>query len=269
MYREVGGVRVHHVEHGDGVPFVVLHGAGVDHREVAGALEPLLGDVAGLRRVYPDLPAHGRTVAPAHLTAGDDVVEVLLRFVDRVAGGGPFVIGGHSLGGYLARAVAARRPDRVVGLALVCPAARSARDVPAHRVLHDEPGAADVLDRVDVPGFEEYLVVRTARTAQAYRDHVLPGTRLCDEDGFGQVYGRWALRDAPDADAPQPYPTLILAGRHDASVGWADAVKLLDVYPRASLTVADGAGHALLHEQPDLVAALLRHWIAGLGLPTA
>jgi pimeloyl-ACP methyl ester carboxylesterase len=46
-------VPVHYVEHGDGTPVLVLHGANVDHREMTGALEPVFDGVDGYRRVYP------------------------------------------------------------------------------------------------------------------------------------------------------------------------------------------------------------------------
>ena len=85
---------------------------------------------------------------------------------------------------------------------------------------------------------------------------------LVDEAALERIFSRWVLSDAPGVDRPQHYPTLILAGRQDSSVGWAGAGDLVDVYPRASFAVVDGAGHALLHEQPEVVAALLRHWIA-------
>src|SRR4051794_1450110 len=56
-----GEVVVFHVAHGTGRPVLVLHGAGVDHREAEACFEPALDGVAGLRRVYPDLPGMGRT----------------------------------------------------------------------------------------------------------------------------------------------------------------------------------------------------------------
>jgi pimeloyl-ACP methyl ester carboxylesterase len=259
---EVGDVRVHYVEHGHGLPFVVLHGVGVDHREIAGALEPLLDAVPGLRRLYPDLPGMGGTAAPSRLRSNDDVVEVLLGFLDRVAGGQRVLVGGHSLGGYLARAVAARRRDRVGGLLLVCPAGRQAHDVPPPTVVRTDANATEVLDPGDVGGFEEYFVVRTSATARLYRERVLPGTALVDDSALERILARWALRDEPGADDPQDCPTLILAGRQDSSVGWADSAALLEVYPRATLAVVDGAGHALPHEQPQVVADLVRHWLA-------
>ena len=38
-------------------------------------------------------------------------------------------------------------------------------------------------------------------------------------------------------------------------------IGLLRRYPRATLAVIDGAGHALPHEQPTLLAALLHEWL--------
>jgi pimeloyl-ACP methyl ester carboxylesterase len=63
---------------------------------------------------------------------------------------------------------------------------------------------------------------------------------------------------------PQPFsaPTLIVAGRQDSTVGYAGAVDLLDRYPRATLAVVDGAGHALPHEQPEVLYALIAEWLA-------
>jgi pimeloyl-ACP methyl ester carboxylesterase len=266
VHCEVGDVRFHYVEHGHGLPFIALHGAGADHREVAGALEPAFvnppGNLPGLRRIYPDLPGMGGTAAPSRLGSNDDVVDVLVDLVDRVVGDERFVIGGHSLGGYLARAVAARRRDRVAGLALFCPTAAASRDVPPHAPVRTEGDPAGELAPDDVAGYEEYVVVRTPLTARRYRDRVVPGTRLVDEAALERIFDRWVLRDTPDHGDRQPYPTLILAGRQDSAVGWAGAADLLDVYPRATFAVIDGAGHGLLHEQPELVTALLQHWLA-------
>jgi pimeloyl-ACP methyl ester carboxylesterase len=57
----VNGIPVQFVEHGSGTPVLGLHGVDVDHREMAGSLEPLFADRPGDRRIYPDLPGMGRT----------------------------------------------------------------------------------------------------------------------------------------------------------------------------------------------------------------
>jgi pimeloyl-ACP methyl ester carboxylesterase len=56
--------------------------------------------------------------------------------------------------------------------------------------------------------------------------------------------------------------TVIVAGRLDSTVGYAAAADLLDHYSHASLAVVDDAGHALPHEQPELLRALLAEWLA-------
>src|SRR3954469_20297063 len=154
MRTRAGQVVVHYVAHGTGRPVLVLHGAGVDHRETEACFEPVLDGVAGLRRIYPDLPGMGRTIAPATLRSADDVLDVLLGFADAVTGGTAHLLVGHSVGGYYARAMAAMRPARVAGLALVCPLLPGVRDVPGHRVV---AGSGEIGDE----GFRSYFVIQT------------------------------------------------------------------------------------------------------------
>jgi pimeloyl-ACP methyl ester carboxylesterase len=54
---------------------------------------------------------------------------------------------------------------------------------------------------------------------------------------------------------------LVVAGRHDSFVGYADAVGLLERYPHGTLAVIEDAGHALMHERPELLAALVGDWL--------
>jgi pimeloyl-ACP methyl ester carboxylesterase len=135
MEAMVSGVPVHYAEYGNGTPVLALHGAGVDHREIAGAFEPIFSTVPGFRRLYPDLPGMGRTPAPGTITSNDDVLDLLLGLVDSTLGNEPFLVIGHSYGGYLARGIANRRPEQAVGLALVCPVGAQTRNVPGHEVL--------------------------------------------------------------------------------------------------------------------------------------
>src|SRR5438046_2103893 len=133
MEIRVGQLAVHYAEHGSGRPVVVLHGAGVDHREAEACFEPVFEGVRALRRIYPDLPGMGRTSAPETLRSADDVLGVMLGFADEVTGGNECLLVGHSAGAYYAQAMAARRASQVAGLALVCPLLPGVRDVPEHR----------------------------------------------------------------------------------------------------------------------------------------
>jgi pimeloyl-ACP methyl ester carboxylesterase len=249
----IGDVVVHYAEHGEGRPVLVLHGAGVDHREAEASFEPALHAHGGLRRIYPDLPGMGRTPAPAALRSADDVLEVLLAFADQVVGQEPALLVGHSAGAYYGQALAARRPDRVAGLALVCPLLVGVRDVPEH---HPVVAAGDLGDAE----FLGYFVVQTPAMLDRYERFVAPAVPLADAAAMERIAERWELT-VPEGVAYEG-PTLVVAGRQDSSVGYAAAADLLDYYPRATVAVLDGAGHALPHEQPELLAGLLRDWLA-------
>lgn len=255
MECRINDVVIHYVEHGDGVPLVGLHGVGVDHRELEAAIEPVVAG-AGCRRIYPDLPGMGRSTADG-LTCNDDVVTLLARFVARL-GAGPVLLLGHSYGAYLARGVAAQRPGTVLGLALVCPVAERSRRVPDHEVVHQDAEAYDELDPSERAGFDEYFVVRTRVTARRYRDHVVPGTKLVDQAALTRIFAGWRIDLGSGAFAA---PTVIVAGRRDSTVGYRDSTELLEHYPHATLAVVEDAGHALMHERPEILSALVRDWI--------
>jgi pimeloyl-ACP methyl ester carboxylesterase len=266
----VNGIPVHYAEHGSGTPVLALHGGSVDHREIMGALEPVFADRPGYRRLYPDLPGMGRTPAPETMDSTDAALELLLGLVDEVIGDEPLLVAGHSFGGYLARAIANRRPDRVAGLAVICSLGgeqEQGDEHPEHVVLH---AAADL----DVDGtlepemaaeFRDYLVVHTLETLQRFQETVAPGVALADHAALERMSAQWRLRTAPEQGPRFASPTLILAGRHDSTVGYAAAWRLLEHYPRATLAVLDRAGHALPHEQPGLLGALVGEWLDRVG----
>jgi pimeloyl-ACP methyl ester carboxylesterase len=253
MEAQVGQVLVHYVEHGNGRPVLVLHGAGVDHREAEACFEPAFDGVAGLRRLYPDLPGMGRTTAPHTMRSADDVLDTLLDFAGEVIGATPHLLLGHSAGAYYAQAMAARRPAQVAGLALVCPLLPGLRDVPEHRVV---AGSGVIGDDV----FRSYFVIQTPEMLERYERHVAPAAALVDQAALERIGERWAL--TPDHEQAYAGPTVVVAGRLDSTVGYAAATALLDHYPHASLAVVDDAGHALPHEQPELLRTLLAEWLA-------
>ncbi len=254
MHCHIRDVTVHYVEHGTGMALVALHGAGVDHREIEAGIEAAV-PATGLRRIYPDLPGMGSTTSYG-LASNEDVVTMLGDFIDQVSDG-PVLLLGHSYGAYLARGVAARRPHAVLGLALLCPVGGGSPDLPEHHVVRADADVHDELEPALRAGFDEYFVVRTAATARRYRDHVAPGTTTADEDALGRIFAGWPI----DMTGTCAAPALIVAGRHDATAGYAHAARLLDDYPRATLAVVEDAGHALMHEQPELLGALLADWL--------
>jgi pimeloyl-ACP methyl ester carboxylesterase len=257
---------VHYVEHGTGRPVLVLHGAGVDHREPEACFEPIFAGLAGWRRIYPDLPGMGRSVAKAGLFGQDDVLEALLAFIDQVLPG-RFALAGTSLGAYLARAVAARRRSRIAGLLLRVPcifAEDARRTLPPFQALVSDPD-----DRADLGG----LLIQTPAYAQAVKhkdDAVVQPAIQATAPIANEIRadpGRYGFSfDLVEAEKTFDEPTLIIAGRRDTTVGYRDAWSILDSYPRATFVALDRADHGWPMETPNLLPALIDDWFARIAL---
>lgn len=256
----VGGLPVHYVEQGHGTPVLILHGAGVDHREVRAAMEPVFAHATGYRRIYPDLPGMGRTPAPPSIRGSDDVLAVLLDLVDALVGDDDILLVGHSAGAYFARALAAVRPRQAIGLAILCPLGETVVDVPEHRAVSVSPELGAVTGSDD-PGFRGYFVVQAPAMLDRYEQVVAPAIPLADAAAMDRIGEQWTLSTLAEGGPPYPNPALIVVGRQDSTVGYAGHWDLVERYPRATFAVLDRAGHALPHEQPLLLASLVEEWL--------
>ena len=105
-----------------------------------------------------------------------------------------------------------------------------------------------------------YFVVRTAETRRIFEQRVRPSLGRYDGDVVDRVMT--ASTRTPDPDAvPFDGPVVVLLGRDDAFIGWRAQQRLGEIHPRATVVLADGAGHALMHERPALVRAALDDWL--------
>jgi pimeloyl-ACP methyl ester carboxylesterase len=251
---------------GDGMPLLAIHGAYSARAEVRGFLEPMVAGRA-LRRIYVDLPGHGESRPSDGLQSPDDVLDVIDLVLDAEAPDGPFLLLGHSFGCHFARTVAARHPDRLAGLALICPMMPGEPE-PARFVVVRDDGVGGELDAEQRATFEEYFTIRTAQTLEAFRTAVAPAIGPADDTTLDRAITTEAPRRDPDEELVEA-PVAILTARHDHYVGWRRQQSLIDTYPHATATVVADAGHALPHEHPALVAALLHDWLDRAGIATA
>ena len=258
--------QLHYVERGSGVPVLALHGWMPDHRLMLGCLEPVFATRPGYRRLFPDLPGMGASPAGPEAAGSDDILAAVHAFVDDAIGDEPFLLVGESYGGYLARAVVRDRPGQILGLALICPVGileYERRALPPRQVLRPDPDLFAGLDPEVAEGFARMSVVQTPQILDRYLREIQPGVSVADTDAMARIHQRWALTRDPDDPSHPPFerPALILLGRQDDAVGYADQLRLLPGYPRASLAVLDVAGHNLQLEQPHLFEALMLEWL--------
>ena len=151
-------ITVHYETFGEGRPIIALHGWTLDHRFEVSALEPIFKHREGRKRIYPDLPGHGRTPGKDWITNQDKMLDVVLEFIDHGIPGQRFVVAGTSAGAYLARGVVYRRPALVDGLLLGVPlvvADDAERTLPPHVTLVEDAALLSELppDEVEELGF--------------------------------------------------------------------------------------------------------------------
>ncbi|CAM3226492.1 2-succinyl-6-hydroxy-2, 4-cyclohexadiene-1-carboxylate synthase [Stackebrandtia soli] len=243
---------------------LAIHGWTPDHRLMTGCLEPVFADRPGYRRLYPDLPGMGASPGDG-VGSSDDVLAAVEEFIDTRLSGESFLLVGESYGGYLSRAIAHRRPEQVLGLALICPvgieAVRERRTLPDRRVVREDPAATAGLDQRDVADYLDMAVVRTPETARRFRDEIVSGLRVADLRTLARVAARgWELTTRPETGVFDR-PSVVLTGRQDHVTGYADVYRLLEHYPRATFAILDAAGHNLQIEQPDLFGRLIGDWL--------
>lgn len=247
---------------GEGLPLVVIHGFGVDHRIML-PLEDAI-DESGWQRIYIDLPwAVGN--ADTNVSSANHVAEGVLDDIRDYLGGRHFAVIGNSFGGMIARHVAHVLRNQVLGLATlagVYEPTHQARSLPRRRVIREDPSVLALAGPVR-DDYEEMTVVQSEATLEAFTRYALPGLRGANQTILERVAAEYALSVEPEVAHPAPFeaPSLHLFGRQDHVTGYEDGLKLRNHYVRGTYAVLDAAGHNAHLERPDLTAALVKDWL--------
>ncbi len=258
-------ITVHYELFGKGRPIIMLHGWSCDHRHMVSDMEPLFRQRDGWKRVYLDLPGHGRTAGKDWITNQDKILDVVLDFIDNVVSGQRFVLVGASAGAYLARGVVHHRSALIDGLLLTVPvivADDAKRHMPSPVTLVADPVLASELEATETELFQ--LAVVQSRKVVDYMRANFPSTVRLATDFQAKLREPENYAFSFDVDAlpkPCPAPTLIVTGRQDSVVGYRDAWEILDNYPRGTFVVLDRSGHFLPFEQEGQFHALVSEWL--------
>lgn len=255
-YDDTGG------QGGPRTPLVLVHGFPLDRRIWAAQVRGL-ADVA--RVIAPDLPGFGETPAARGALSMDDYAAHVAGLLDalRIERA---VIGGVSMGGYVAMAFRRKFAARASGYVFVdtragadSPEGRKARDTSAALARAEGTGAvaAQMIDKMLTP--------ETARANPAMRRSLLElmGSQSVD----GVVAALAAMRDRPDSapsNAGIAVPTLVVCGAADTLIPPKESESLRDSIPGATLSLVADAAHLPNHERPDAFNRAVREFLATL-----
>jgi pimeloyl-ACP methyl ester carboxylesterase len=266
MLCRLDNITFHYRVRGEGRPLLVLHGMPLDHRSMLAAIEPLFRRRKGWRRIYPDLPGMGKTKGPEWLVSQDQVLDVLVEFIDRVIPGERFCVAGLSYGGLLAQGLVQRLGERLDGLFLVVPSMgpKGKRDLPPRRVHRRGELDFSGVSAEDERSFGEIAVLQTQDVLEAWKKNILPGIAVADHGFVSRLEKRYEFSfDVTRLPEPFTKPALFLLGRQDNICGYRDAWRTIENYPHATVAVLDRAGHCLGPgmEEEKLYMDLAMNWL--------
>jgi pimeloyl-ACP methyl ester carboxylesterase len=240
---------------------VFIHGAQNDHS--VWGLQSRWFSHHGFAVLAVDLPGHGRS-AGKPLPSVEDLADWIELLLEKVGAGDTaknVTLVGHSMGSLTALECASRHPARIARIALVGTAVpMPVSDALLGAAQDKEPKAIGMINTWShsprgtiggntVPGM--WLLGASRRLMERQKPGVLHNDlAACN-----------AYTHGIDAAAALACPALIISGSKDMMTHPKAAAKLATVIKDARSVNLDGAGHALMAEQPDAVLDALRSFL--------
>lgn len=235
-------------DHGHGQPLLLIHGHPLNRRMWRLQLEGL-PDAA--RIIAPDLRGHGESEViegPYRMERlADDCAELL----DELEVTGPVVVGGLSMGGYVALAFFRRHAARVAGLILA--ATRAGADSPAAQVNREK---SIVLAREKGPQAIVEAMLPKMLAPGTYTGntdlvnevkHIMASNPV--EGIIGDLQGMMMRPDSTPLLAQIDRPVLVVHGLEDQLIPPLEAEAMHQRLPNSRLALVPHAGHLVNMEQ--------------------
>jgi pimeloyl-ACP methyl ester carboxylesterase len=273
-----GGVELHYVEQGTGVPVVFVHGSVDDYRSFEPQLEPLSQHyrVISYSRRY-NFPNAANAMSGSHsaLVEADDLASLL-----KALGAYPAHIVGHSYGAYTALILAMKHPELVRSVVLAePPLLRWLPKLPGGQHLYDDfmnsmwdptgrefrRGNAEQALRITIDWFARNGYLIEGKPAQF--DALPPEIR----DFIKQNSLEWqALTTSSDAFPMLDraavkaikVPILLMWGQNTMQLNKLINAELQRLLPKAETVMIRGATHEMWAEKPDVCRARVVSFIA-------
>lgn len=233
---------------GTGIPLVMFNGFVNDKKVMKECMEPIFSNKSGWQRVYLDHPGVGETEINNNYNNFLDIFEIIEEFIDKVIKNERFILVGYSFGGFLARYILSKNLGNVDGLLLMSPVVSpvlenaTIEDNINPEVINRSKRISERLEEV-----EKSIHKSNFNFLENFRNEAEDYIKVKNKNIINEkIFNK---------------PVLILTGKQDTIVGYKDAFKLLDYYPRGTYCVLDKAGHDLQIEQEKLFNDLVNEFL--------
>ena len=236
-------------EHGQGIPLTLLHGYPLDHRLWADVV-PILKQ--SCRVILPDLRGHGQSPAPKGPYTMREMAEDVVAMLDGLEIQQTY-IAGHSMGGYVAIALAKYFPERLLGLALT--ASHAYADS-----AEKKQSRLDSIARIKKEGVTQ--IFSTMSDKLTYNKRIAERVQeiIAGANAEGAMGILMAMAERPDSItvlANLKKPVLIIAGKDDQIIPIETSRKMAREIKTPRFIEISGAGHVPMFDQPEKTAEAL------------
>ena len=208
---------------------------------------------AGYRLLTPNLPGHGTHVAEVRDFSMEAQARFVIDYLNQKNVAAPVLLVGHSMGGYVALALAERWPERVAGLALINSSALP--DTDEKRQSREKN--IGFVERHGLPKFMDSFV--RPLFAPQNRDRLPEQRAFLEEIGkatpvdtiVGALRGMAARPDRRAVLREATFPVLFVAGKHDVAVPFDDSLAQAALPPVGAALFLENCGHQAYLECPD------------------
>lgn len=260
----LNGINVGYTEEGRGSPVVLLHGFPLNRSMWR---DQAVGLGATHRVITPDLRGHGETAAPSDEASMEAMAEDVAALMDHLEIN-QAVLGGLSMGGYVALAFYRLFPDRVRALVLAdtrpqadSEEARRNRERMWERAL--QHGIETIIDAMLPKLLAPATLAKDFQIVARVRE-MIQGTK--PEGDAAALRGMAARRDQSDSLAKITSPTLIIVGSEDAVTPPHDAELMHYKIRHSRLKIIEGAGHLSNVERPAEFNSTLVEFLNTIGM---
>ncbi len=200
-------------------------------------------------------------ISRAALTSGNTIKEIAQNIAEQSPE--RFILIGFSLGGYIARQLAADYPERVSALVLIASSLREDTEQHAKAKLE----AVRALSTSTFSGLSSRSIEASLHPRHASDTHLISriramGSRL----GYEAFATQSGLRRADIPTDSIHCPTLIISSTHDALRPMEETNELANAMPAASVHLFHESGHMIPLEQPQDLAAVVIDWLNSIGI---
>jgi pimeloyl-ACP methyl ester carboxylesterase len=257
------GVELALADHGAGRPVVLIHGFPMDHSIWAQQLQSL---APRYRVIAPDLRGAGRSSVTPGKTTVEQWVDDLAAMLDALKIAEPIVLGGLSMGGYVAFRFFQAHRSRLAGLILCdtkavadTPQAAAGRLETAQRL--EREGGQFLADTMPPRLLAPATLDGKPEVVDRLRQIILGG------DPAGYAAAARGLAERPNFAPLLPRidcPTLLIVGRQDAISTMAEMNAMARAIPASRIVEIDNAGHVTPLEAPAEVNRAMEQFLSGL-----